>query len=1010
MSTLFSFVTVRNPRTPTNEEVDTGFIRYDETTKAPVLEAAVEARSQAPGALRRTLLKAKKADERIFKDEAAMIAQLPGLTHFAQWLSHHVDAVTWAQIDERRSHYDVEVDREALSLLWDNLAVLTYAGGPPEVRELVIWALRVSHLLSKEGIGDLSVEEHRDDELARRMALATPLIPTGLHGPTHLERMPPVDDTKDDTEKDRGDSAEDEPAFSKQERLQRLEHAHAEMTEQLRRAREMGRSETVLPPFVPRIAAGGCMEDFENQEAAPTRLTNMGFTESVKQSLSTETLEVLEDLPVDADQSLTAVLDQIAGAAQRLGTEVAGTTVGGLRVAQVGGSFWVKGAAESATASKERAYIVPDHRTEYTYQKFWGRDRTPPSNRDEARCRVRPLGVGDFRRVEQRICCNRPAEVAHIENVLKGETKERTTEHRTTVESFTSVITDEERTTERDSQTTDRYEMEKEVNKAIESDTSFEIGVNVAAQYGPVKITADTKFATSQASKESDKQAVRYAQEVTDKTLERVVTKVREERSTRTLEEYTETNLHRLQATDDHVVGLYRWVEKVYEAKVINYGKRLMFEFLIPEPAAFHLHAMSETQNDAATGLIKPVDPRSSDTRTAFNREPIVSHSDITETNYAFWAATYDASVEPPPALQLTTSKSYARADMDQNVQFADSKSDLAMPAGYEANWFDAIYGLHSETHNGGANWITIMVGRQSRFATSAGSFGSVLHGEDDVVPVAVLGRTRMYGVNVEVQCLRTVRAFETWRQKTFRAILDGYASKLAAYETALAQAQTQAGVQIRGTNPALNRQTEATELEKGCLRLFTSCARLTIDAMQENGDEGYPDFDCCTAIRDGNIAQFFEQLFEWRLMTYAFYPYFWGRKSKWAEIYRLDDVDPLFLSFLKAGYARVVVPVRPGYEGAALRYLADGMIWDGGSAPGVDDPMYVAIENDLKEPVGVVDPSIEPWDIVVPTSLTVLQCNSGCVPGTGLPCPCEDEENNREPDDESEHNDGGVS
>ena len=127
--------------------------------------------------------------------------------------------------------------------------------------------------------------------------------------------------------------------------------------------------------------------------------------------------------------------------------------------------------------------------------------------------------------------------------------------------------------------------------------------------------------------------------------------------------------------------------------------------------------------------------------------------------------------------------------------------------------------------------------------------------------------------------------------------------------------------------------------------------------------------------------------------MTYAFYPYFWGRKKNWVEIYRVDDVDPLFMSFLKAGFARVVVPVRPGYEGAALRYLADGSIWDGGSAPGIDDPMYVAIENDLKEPVSAVDPSIEPWEITVPTSLTVLQCESGCVPGTGLPCPCEDED-----------------
>jgi hypothetical protein len=38
------------------------------------------------------------------------------------------------------------------------------------------------------------------------------------------------------------------------------------------------------------------------------------------------------------------------------------------------------------------------------------------------------------------------------------------------------------------------------------------------------------------------------------------------------------------------------------------------------------------------------------------------------------------------------------------------------------------------------------------------------------------------------------------------------------------------------------------------------------------------------------------------------------------------------------------VGPVREGYDSAALRILADGAIWNGESAPGMDDPMYVAI------------------------------------------------------------------
>jgi hypothetical protein len=55
---------------------------------------------------------------------------------------------------------------------------------------------------------------------------------------------------------------------------------------------------------------------------------------------------------------------------------------------------------------------------------------------------------------------------------------------------------------------------------------------------------------------------------------------------------------------------------------------------------------------------------------------------------------------------------------------------------------------------------------------------------------------------------------------------------------------------------------------------------------------------------------------------------------------------------------------------------------------PGIDSEMYLAIANEMKEPVGTIDPDVQPWEVTVPTTLAVLQCESGCVPGSGLPCP----------------------
>jgi hypothetical protein len=210
-----------------------------------------------------------------------------------------------------------------------------------------------------------------------------------------------------------------------------------------------------------------------------------------------------------------------------------------------------------------------------------------------------------------------------------------------TEETFTTV-TEEERTEERDTQTTDRFEVEKEADKTVQEDIKFDLGVNVQAQYGVVKITSDAKFGYAHSTKESDKAASKYAKDVTDRSVERVVKKVREEQIRKVINEYEETNTHKLEAKDEHTVGLYRWVNKVYKAKVVNYGKRLMLEFLIPEPAAFHLVATIKEPVENTIKLEKPVDPRTEEARTTYGMaSPLKDASNINVSNFMGWAAIY---------------------------------------------------------------------------------------------------------------------------------------------------------------------------------------------------------------------------------------------------------------------------------------------------------------------------------------------------------------------------------
>ena len=133
--------------------------------------------------------------------------------------------------------------------------------------------------------------------------------------------------------------------------------------------------------------------------------------------------------------------------------------------------------------------------------------------------------------------------------------------------------------------------------------------------------------------------------------------------------------------------------------------------------------------------------------------------------------------------------------------------------------------------------------------------------------------------------------------------------------------------------------------------------------------------------MREAPYIQFLEQCFEWQNMTYLFYPYLWGRKSQWVQNSGQADGDPIFEAFLRAGAARVLVPVRPNYEKTVCYYLRSGEIWNGGGLPVLEDELYVSIADEIaaSQDVSLDDavPYGEPWTYRLPTSLVKLQADA---------------------------------
>ena len=211
------------------------------------------------------------------------------------------------------------------------------------------------------------------------------------------------------------------------------------------------------------------------------------------------------------------------------------------------------------------------------------------------------------------------------------------------------------------------------------------------------------------------------------------------------------------------------------------------------------------------------------------------------------------------------------------------------------------------------------------------------------------------------VFCLRSDEKYQEWQLKTFNSIMNAYNDLKSRFDEAVAEARVQArsNAVSLGTDPLTNRETEQTELKKGCIELLTGQRFDLFDAVRRNvAPFGFPEIDFAEAKAEGAYIQVFEQSFEWNNMTYIFYPYFWGKKDEWPTIAQLSDDDPLFTHFLRAGAARVQVPVRLGFEQRMLTYLSTGELWAGDGAlvnADADSPdvLHLSIVDELKSQSG---------------------------------------------------------
>lgn len=586
---------------------------------------------------------------------------------------------------------------------------------------------------------------------------------------------------------------------------------------------------------------------------------------------------------------------------------------------------------------------------------------------------LRPIGVGDLIVVREHILRYQGGELSHIENVLKSELRERETRRFERSEDTYSTETETTKEEERDTQTTDRFSLQREASSVVKEDSSLKAGLNVTARYGfSVEVKADVAVAQNRSEETSLKQASSVSRDVTSRAASRLSEKTKQSHVRKTIAEFEEFNKHAFDNKPGaagiggaNISGLYQWVNRVTRAQMYNYGSRLLFDTIVPEPAAF---------------LIDAVQRQGQSTLVAELPSPLTeSASDVTEGSYRSIAQRYRATgLEPAPGDWADVGKVLEGATGEEPGA-VNKTLEIALPDGYEALTLHWAYKGNGMAPPGGSTFpdVQVAVGAAGTW-DSTGSTYTFTNQVRNSLGIGVSSfETRNFAAAFDVRCARTPESYEKWQNKMYDSIVTAYTGMKQAYDKAVSEAQVQALGGPQGRNPAENRDLILGELKKACISLLTQDLFDGFGAITVDPVEKFPQIELDRAREQGPYIRFFEQAFEWENIQYLLYPYFWSQKSRWRARALTSDTDPTFAEFLRAGAARVVFPVRPGFEDDVRYFVQFGKIWGGGPVPGLNQPDYVPISEEIRRATGAPGderPVGDPWEIEVPTDLVRLK------------------------------------
>jgi len=481
--------------------------------------------------------------------------------------------------------------------------------------------------------------------------------------------------------------------------------------------------------------------------------------------------------------------------------------------------------------------------------------------------------------------------------------------------------------------------------------SALNFGASLSASYGPVAMTTTFGLANSNEQSESVTQSMTRNREVTEKASSRARQehKVSVKLETRKGAEDSSFKTITNPSADAVRIDYYRMMRK-WRTDLFRYGLRMTYDITIPTPG-LRLWAYWKKIEALDAQIATPF---------AFPLKP----TDITDTTWVKLASDHGAVIDPPlaPSVSAQISRTF-EAGKDSDGLF-----DFGFPDGYLAS--GEAKGTITYSGPAGTPTMIYAVSGQSQLNQTSPGTGvltvaleGVEGGQHATFTVLRLQREYAMWIVLTSSARRRADVFAAWQLKSWTTLRNAAQAKYDQ-EIGRIRERRDALYRLLASKDTLSlRRLEREEL----LRLVTMWllgptsgfsiapddVETTIDKLLENeknlvDGSNLSTFTGITAaqwsrsLAFGTTVKFLQQAIEWENLLYFLYPYFWGSDTQGSDKFLFEHPDPEHQNFIRAGFARIVVTVRPGFEEDFTRLMESGVLSGTSTSP------YIPIAQDI--------------------------------------------------------------